>query len=149
MKGKAKIELRLKLGYALTTLSCWGIAIAGINSYYMGSFLHADDIRTLAIATSAESLQSRWTLWRCLWQNTSSNLMLRNVKWYIVFMRSHQEGTPVCEVEGTFLLVSDTLKCLRVLCRVICKIYWWEHQEGKTGPYITLFMWEGGGKVIS
>ena len=117
MKGKAKIELKLKLGYALTTLSCWGIAIAGINSYYMGSFLHADDIRTLAIATSAESLQSRWTLWRCLWQNTSSNIMLRNLKWYIVFMRSHQEGTPVCEVELTFLPVSDTVKCLRVLCK--------------------------------
>ena len=85
-----------------------------INNYYMGGFLHADGIHTLA--TSAESLQQQVDLVNTFAAKHFLKLNIEKCE-VIVFTRSHQEDAPVCEVEGIFLPVSDPGKCLGV---------WWK-----------------------
>ena len=82
-----------------------------INNYYMGGFLHADDIHTLV--TSAEFLQQQVDLVKTFVAKHFLKLNIEKCE-VVVFTRSHQEDAPVCEVEGTFLPVSDAGKCLGV-----------------------------------
>ena len=97
----------------LRQLESSGLGLS-INNYYIGGFLHADDIRTLA--TSAESLQQQVDLVKNF---AAKHFLKPNIEKceVVVFTRSHQEDEPVCEIEGTFPPVSDAGKCLGV---------WWK-----------------------
>ena len=76
-----------------------------INNFYMGGFLHTDDIRTLA--TSAESLEAQVNLVKIF--ATKNFFKLTGDKCEVTFFaRDHQAAPPVCEVEGSLQPVGDT-----------------------------------------
>ena len=111
----------LVMGSLLRQLESSGLGLS-INNYYMGGFLHADGIHSLA--TSAESLQQQVDLVKTFAPKHFLKLNIEKCE-VIVFTRSHQEDAPVCEIEGTFLPVSDPGKCLGV---------WWKGNLMATNP---------------
>ena len=80
-----------------------------VNNLYGGTYLHADDIRTLA--TSASTLQAQIS---DVLKFTSNNfLQINPAKCEIVsFAQRNSVDDPVCEIEGKLLPASGTAKCL-------------------------------------
>ena len=83
-----------------------------VNNLYGGTYLHADDIRTLA--TSASTLQAQIS---DVLKFTSDNfLQINPAKCEIVsFAQRNSVDDPVCEIEGKLLPASGTAKCLGYL----------------------------------
>ena len=83
-----------------------------VNNLYGGTYLHADDIRTLA--TPASTLQAQIS---DVLKFTSNNfLQINPAKCEIVsFAQRNSVDDPVCEIEGKLLPASGTAKCLRYL----------------------------------
>ena len=80
-----------------------------VNKFYVGGFLRADDVRTLA--TSKESLQYQVAFVKAF---PEENLLKLNVSKYEIILLSSQKGIsfPVCEVEGSVMPAVDIGKCL-------------------------------------
>ena len=83
-----------------------------VNNLYGGTYLHADDIRT--IATSASTLQAQIS---DVLKFTSNNfLQINPAKCEIVsFAQRNSVDDPLCEIEGKLLPAGGTAKCLGYL----------------------------------
>ena len=85
-----------------------------VNRFYVGGFLQADDIRTLA--TSEESLQRQVELVKSFAEENLLRLNVSKCK-IMLFSQNRNIDLPVCEVEGAVLPAGDVGKCLG---------YWWK-----------------------
>ena len=80
-----------------------------VNSFYVGRFLHADDIRTLV--TSEESMKRRVALVKTFAEENLRRLNVSKCE-IVLFSRDQNVGLPTCVVEGSIMPTGDVAKCL-------------------------------------
>ena len=95
----------------LKILESSGLGLS-VNNLYSGAYLHADDIRTLA--NSVSSLQAHIS--EVLNFTSNSFLQLNPTKCEVVsFAQFKNIDNPECKIEGKFVLMSGTARCLGYL----------------------------------
>ena len=95
-------------GPLLKQLQASGLGLS-VNQYYVGGYLHADDIRTLA--TSEESLQQQVALVKAFADKNFLGLNINKCE-IVMFSRDQSTALPSCEVDGSILPAGDVGKCL-------------------------------------
>ena len=92
----------------LSQLQASGLGLS-VNQYYVGGYLHADDIRTLA--TSEESLKQQVALVNVFADRNFLRLNISKCE-IVMFSRDQSTAFPSCEADGSILPAGDVGKCL-------------------------------------